>query len=199
MTEPRQRTELNASALARLLERLDADPEQAGLGYEALRRKLVSFFTWRGARIPEECADECLDRLATRLEQGTLIQDVPRFALGIARLVLLERWRRPDACAAPAADGELEALPAPSPPDQDLLHDCLEGCLARLPGESRDLILRYYVGQGRARIDRRRALAEELAVSESALRNRAQRVRDQLERCITACLSRQGRRDDTKP
>lgn len=196
MTEPRQRTGLSASAWARLLERLGPDPDRAGLGYEALRQRLVSFFAWRGARAPEECADECFDRLASRLEQGALIQDVPRFALGIARLVLLERWRRPDVGAPLGAEVELERLPAPPSPDQELLHDCLEGCLARLPDESRDLILRYYVGQGRTRIDRRRGLARELAVSESALRNRAQRVRDQLERCITACLSRPR---DTKP
>ncbi len=192
MTETGQGTGPSPKAWARLLERLGPDPERAGLGYEALRQRLVSFFTWRGARDPAECADECLDRLATKLEQGTLVRDVPRFALGIARLVLLEHWRRPGAGAGPAASGELEQLPAPAPPAREVLHDCLEGCLARLPGEGRDLILRYYAGQGRARIDLRRGLAEELAVSESALRNRAQRLRDQLERCIAACLSRLG-------
>ena len=50
------------------------------------------------------------------------------------------------------------------------------------------MILKYYVAEGRTRIDNRRRLAQALGISETALRNRAQRLRDRLERCITGCL-----------
>lgn len=193
---------LNAAAFASLLNRLGPDAEHAGAAYEALRRGLVGFFTWRGAATPEECADETLDRLATRLSEGTPVDDVPRFTRGIARLVLLEHWRRPDARRAPLEDAGPGRLP--EEPDDDALHECLNRCLAELAPDAGRLILSYYVAEGRSRIDNRRRLAKTLGVSESALRNRAQRLRDRLEGCLARCLDLQAagnaRRDanDTK-
>jgi DNA-directed RNA polymerase specialized sigma24 family protein len=188
---------LTAGSLACLLARLDADPERAGSAYEALRRALVALFTWRGASTPEECADETLDRLAARLEEGVVVEDVPRFARGIARLVLLEHWRRLDARAVPLDDAAL-SRPVADAPDDEALHGCLERCLGELPQDARDLILQYYVAEGRPRIDRRKRLAEALRVSESALRNRAQRLRDRLETCLTRCLAAPDAVGDTK-
>jgi DNA-directed RNA polymerase specialized sigma24 family protein len=178
----------NASAFARLLDRLGPDSDSAGLAYETLRRTLVGFFTWRGAATPEECADETLDRLASRLDEGVEVHDVPRFARGIARLVLLEHWRRPE-----ARRSELDDRPGPastSTPGDEALHSCLDRCLSELPPDGGKLILAYYVDEGRGRIERRRELARALGVSDTALRNRAQRLRERLERCITDCLAR---------
>jgi DNA-directed RNA polymerase specialized sigma24 family protein len=176
------------SAFASLLGRLGPDADSAGLAYETLRRTLVGYFNWRGAATPEECADETLDRLATRLGEGVEVQDVPRFARGIARLVLLEHWRRPDAQRA-----TLDEPPDPAAavgPGDDALHECLDRCLSELPSDGSKLILEYYVDEGRSRIERRRVLARALGVSETALRNRAQRLRERLERCITECVAR---------
>ena len=169
-----------------MLARLDADPERAGAAYVELRRALLGLFTWRGALTPEECADETLDRLASRLNEGLQVDDVARFAHGIARLVLLEHWRRPDARRAPLEDAE--PLRSPEEPEDDRAHECLDRCLEELAPDGRDVILRYYVAQGRNRIDNRKRLAEALGISESALRNRAQRLRDRLEGCIRRCL-----------
>jgi DNA-directed RNA polymerase specialized sigma24 family protein len=177
----------NSSAFARLLERLGPDADSAGLAYETLRRALVGFFTWRGAATPEECADETLDRLAARLDEGVEVQDVPRFARGIARLVLLEHWRRPDAQRSPI--GERLPAAAPADPAEEALHRCLDRCLSKLPPDGSRLIVEYYVGEGRSRIERRREQARALGVSETALRNRAQRLRERLEACITGCLA----------
>jgi DNA-directed RNA polymerase specialized sigma24 family protein len=179
---------LTAGAFASLLTRLDADPERAGAAYEELRRALVHLFTWRGAATPEECADETLDRLASRLNEGVQVGDVPRFAYGIARLVLLEHWRRPDARRAPL--GEASPGRVPDEPDDDALHGCLDRCLHELASDGRDLILRYYVAEGGNRVENRKRLAQTLGVSESALRNRVQRLRDRLEGCLRQCLGR---------
>src|SRR5437660_11378605 len=86
---------MTAAGLARLLARLDPEMEGAARAYEELRRALVKFFECRGARPSDECADEALDRLARRLAEDTRIIDVRKYAHGIARLVLLERHRRP--------------------------------------------------------------------------------------------------------
>lgn len=187
MPRPEPGPRLTHASLRRLLERLHPEAEEAGRGYEHLREALVAFFTWRGVRDAEECADECLDRLASRLDAGTPIVDVPRFARGIARRVLLEHWRRPEVKAERVAETRLLQLPAPAPAEPEPLRECLERCLLELPADGRALILEYYLSAGQARIVNRQRLARELGVSESALRNRAQRLRDRLERCIVAC------------
>ena len=179
---------LTADAFASLLTRLGPDAERAGEAYEHLRRALVGFFTWRGAGTPEECADETLDRLAARLSQGLAVEDVPRFAHGIARMVLLEHWRRPEARGTTLEGTEPADRATPDDPEDDALHGCLDRCLGELAPDGRDLILTYYGAEGRARIQARRRLAQSLHLSESALRNRAQRLRDRLEPCIRRCL-----------
>ena len=67
---------------------------------------------------------------------------------------------------------------------------CLDQCLRALPAESREVILTYYRDEKRARIDSRRDLAARLGIRIEALANRAQRLRDKLERCVNACLDR---------
>ena len=193
---------LTAGAFASLLTRLGPDAERAGSAYEHLRRALVSFFAWRGAATPEECADETLDRLAKRLDEGVAVENVATFARGIARLVLLEHWRRPDARVVPLEEESSRHLTA-EPLSDDALAECLHRCLGELAPDSRGLIVGYYGAEGRSRIDTRKRMAQALGISESALRNRAQRLRDSLESCITRSLAavgpRSARPSDTKP
>jgi DNA-directed RNA polymerase specialized sigma24 family protein len=176
---------------------LAPDAERAGTAYEDLRRALVSFFRWRGAATPEECADETLDRLAAKVHEGVSVEDVPRFARGIARLVLLEHWRSPQAQEL-AENHEPRAQTSPLDADEEHLHRCLDRCLGELDAEGRGLILRYYAEEGRKRIDSRKEMAAALGLSESALRNRSQRLRDRLERCLTGCLGSHRRPGDTR-
>jgi DNA-directed RNA polymerase specialized sigma24 family protein len=177
---------LTPRAFALLLARLGDDPERGGEGYESLRRALVRFFDWRGAHTPDACADETLDRLARRLGEDASIDDVRGYAHGIARLVLLEHWRRPRELP---ADEAPERLPAAAPAaDDDPRMGCFEQCLAALPPDGRALILEYYAAEGRQKIDGRKRLAGALGLSDTALRNRAQRLRDRLERCTRRCL-----------
>jgi DNA-directed RNA polymerase specialized sigma24 family protein len=192
-SDPDART-ITPRAFALLLRRLGDDPERGGEGYESLRGALVRFFDWRGAHAPDVCADETLDRLARRLDEDASIEDVRGYAHGIARLVLLEQWRRPRELPSGAADVRLSA--AEPPADEDPREACFERCLAELPADGRALILEYYAAEGRLKIDGRKRLAAALGLSDTALRNRAQRLRDRLERCIRRCLDPGA---DTKP
>jgi DNA-directed RNA polymerase specialized sigma24 family protein len=189
MARPRAFERLSARGLARLLERLDSDPDRAARAYETLRLTLVKLFGWRGARMPEECADETLDRLARKLDEASRIEDVNTFALGIARLVLLEQWRHGEARAVPAGEAHLERLVAPATADEEPRRDCMERCLEELPPESRDLVLQYYGEDGRSKIETRRRLAERRGLSDNALRSRVQRLRERLGRCVATCMS----------
>lgn len=179
-----------AAALSRLLERLDPDADRAAAAYEQLRRTLERFFDWQGAWPPEECADETLDRLARKLDGDAGVQDVRRYARGIARMVLLEWRRRPRTVS--IEDGP-EPAGSPPPPGEDdaALHDCLDNCLQHLPADSRRLVLEYYTAETRAKIENRRRLAEALSLTDNALRSRVQRVRDRLERCVRSCMQEQ--------
>ncbi|MET0224835.1 MAG: hypothetical protein ABW187_00170, partial [Dokdonella sp.] len=60
----------------------------------------------------------------------------------------------------------------------------LDGCLDRLGERARTLMLSYYGADGAQRIRARQRLARELGSSLNALRNRALRLRETLERCV---------------
>jgi DNA-directed RNA polymerase specialized sigma24 family protein len=178
-----------------LLDRLDADADRAAAAYEQLRLALEKFFDWHGVWPPEECADETLDRLARKLDAGAPIDDVRRYAHGIARLVLLEWQRRPVAVSM-SEGGALENLSAPpAVEDNEPVQECFDRCLAALPAPLRTLVLEYYVDERRTKIDNRRRLARAFGLSDNALRHRVQRVRDRLERCVRACTTVAARRN----
>lgn len=186
-TRPTSAGRWTASAgFARLLERLDPDPDHAATAYERLRLALEKFFDWHGAWPPEECADETIDRLAVKLAGGVQIDDLRGYARGIARLVLLEWRRRPVPLS--MDDRTEPAAPPPNADKHEGLLTCFDRCLAALPDESRTLVLAYYVAERREKIDNRRRLARGLGLSESGLRNRVQRLRDRLERCVETCI-----------
>jgi len=173
--------------LTSLLSRLHPDPLRAAAEYERLRLSLERFFDWQGAWPPDECADETLDRLARKLTERP-IDDVRAYARGIARLVLLE-WKRRSRPVSLSAQPEEPASPSDERAENAsaTLVPCFERCLDALPVESRSLVLEYYGAERQTRIDNRRRLAQSRGLSESALRNRVQRVRDRIERCVHDC------------
>jgi DNA-directed RNA polymerase specialized sigma24 family protein len=184
-------TGLNAPAFRRLLACLDADPARAGARYEDLRRMLVRFFEWRGAPFPEDHADETFDRVARRLDEGVEIENLGGYCYNVARLIFLETLKDPN-----SRRTDLDIAPALAAPDDPLAAakearlGCLDQCLRALPAESREVILTYYRDEKRTRINSRRDLAARLGIRAEALANRAQRLRDKLERCVNACFDR---------
>ena len=183
-------SELNAESFARLLDHLDSDRGRAGERYEDLRRTLVRFFEWRGAPFPEDHTDETFDRVARRLAEGVAVRNLGGYCYEVARLVFLETLKGPHARRATFAQPDRKAAPDGSRAEweKEARMTCLDDCLGMLPAESRDLIVAYYRDDKRERIVARRALAERLGLRAEALANRAQRVRDRLERCMKACL-----------
>ena len=185
--------ELTAQAFIRLLERLGDDEEQAAQNYEDLRHTLIRSFEWRGAPFPEEHADETLNRLARKLDEGVEIRNVREYTYSVARLVWLEALKGDHKRKAPLDEINQEPIAADissETAEKEECLNCLDDCLDALPGESRDLIMEYYVDEKRGRIERRRDLAKRLGLRRDALANRAQRLRDKLEQCVTRCLNK---------
>ena len=67
---------LNEKALTSFLARLDPDSNRAGAEYERIRLLLIKFFSWRGVQFPEECADETLNRIIRKIDEGESIDDI---------------------------------------------------------------------------------------------------------------------------
>jgi DNA-directed RNA polymerase specialized sigma24 family protein len=187
----------SSGAFAALLLRLRGDVD-AGVAYEALRARLIRYFRVHDPVEAEELADASIDRLARRVDEGVEIVSVPMYALGIARLVLLEARARharrqlaeADPTAWPDAD---DAEAAESRAGEEHAIAALGACLDEAGATARTLILGYYAADGGGeRIRLRQRLAAELGIKLNALRNRAQRLRDALEDCVRTRLQRAG-------
>jgi DNA-directed RNA polymerase specialized sigma24 family protein len=183
---PKNKWTLTQGAFDLLLTQLDIDRQQAGAKYEALRRKLVKFFQWRGCSFPEDLADDTINRVARNLEAGENIRHLTAYCAGIARHVFLEslRTRRHEEAL------HAVTYPSPGPPDEDPRHDCLERCLRELSPENFQLIVQYYQQNEQARIEARRTLALRLGIPSNALRIRAHRIRVRLQGCVEDCMRR---------
>lgn len=181
---------LTAEAFNKFLSCLDPNPEKAGEKYEAIRLTLVKFFDWRGAHFPEECADETLNRVTRKIDEGESLQDVATYCYGVARLVFLETLKSPDNRRSDFEDLPPLAIAAPEIEEPDTRQECFNHCLHSLPGDSQQLILQYYQDEKRTKINNRQSLADRLGIPLNALRSRAQRIRDKLEQCIHECLQK---------
>jgi DNA-directed RNA polymerase specialized sigma24 family protein len=175
------------------------DNDSGGQQYEEIRQKLISYFDRRNCRSPEDLADETLNRVALKLdEKGSITNVTPaQFCFIKARQVLHEYWRRPD-----LKEIALEDMLVTDPPDrhpflvansddeqdeQEKRMRCLEHCLQNLKRPDHDLIIKYYYGEERVKIDNRQTLANELGISSKALVVRALRIRKKLEECVESC------------
>ena len=184
---------LSSTAFERLLDALDGDRERAGLEYEDLRRKLVDFFDWRGSATPDVQADETLDRVARKLQQGEVVTNLKSYVYAVARMVFHEAQRRGyrEAAAWNLLGREAAAAALTPGPQTEGRVACLKRCLQRLPEDGRRLIMEYYLGEGRVHLSERKALAARLGLTYGALKTRAHRLRGLLDECLRRCLERE--------
>lgn len=182
---------LTQEAFDRFLVLLDADRERAARRYEELREALAKFFECRGGAFPEEYADETLNRAARQVAEGKEVHDLSGYCYGIARLFLLEVFKREK--RERNAINEMHA--SQEDRDSSLLEqrvECLDRCLDKLPTGDRTLIVQYYQGEKGAKIENRKILAGQLNLSFGTLRMRALRLRQALEECVAICLRAKG-------
>ena len=181
--ESSSRSSAGKSYLDSLLERLAADHPDPGMRYEQLRRKLVRYFAWEQCAFPEDLADEAIDRLSRKLAEQESIRDVESYLSGIARLLVKEesaRRRREEKLLSELGRHNLPVAPVPD----EISLERLNNCLQNLPMVDRSLLLSYYAGDGRNRIQNRQKLADELHISLGALRSRVWRIRELVEACF---------------
>src|SRR5882672_7356884 len=143
----------------RLLSWLDPEPERAGLIYERIRWRLIAILASRGCAVPEELADETIDRVARRVAdiQDTYIGDKAIYFLGVMNNVHHEYLKRKKIPTSPEAVDDVQT--------KEKTHQCLDKCLDKLAANSRSMIERYYTTDKWAKIDLRKQIAAEFGVS----------------------------------
>ncbi len=196
-TEWKKDWALTESAFSRFLHWLDEGIDSNGEKYLEMRRRLVSYFDRKNCLSPDELADETLNRVARRLEEeGDIVSTAPaRYCYTVAKFVFLEYLRRAEESSLdelpayrhpylnPAAISEMEESRA----REESRLACLETCLQSLDPDTSELIFQYYLGEQRAKIENRRALAARLKLTTNALSIRACRIRTKLEACVSKC------------
>lgn len=176
---------LSPESWDRLLGALASDPDSAAREYETLRRKLLMYFGQRRIDDPDSQADIVFDRLARKIEEGVEIREPHGYALGIARLVLLEAKSTAARKALNEPELRLRQSQQDEPdPDAQEMAAYLEKCLALLDAATRTWLVDYYSDSGKTRIERRERIARELGVGMNALRIRACRFREELRSCV---------------
>jgi len=186
----RQKWTLTQDAFDRLLIALGGDRDSGGEKYLEIRTNLTRFFEWRGCSFPEDHADETFNRIAKKLDEGEQILNPPGYAMGVARLLLLEilksRQREQSALNEIGTAGETYVA---DDDGKDRL-ECLRDYLQTLSPDNRELILQYYQGEKSEKIRNRKKLLERLGIPVNTLRMRALRLRERLQGCVEQCLSR---------
>lgn len=195
---------LTEVAFSRLLAWLDTDQERAAEKYLRIREKLCIFFEHRGCLFPEDLTDKTLDRVARKLASGEVIQvsEPASYCYGIAHNILKEYWREPFRSSVsldsnPSASDSYRAIANKSvafidDKEQEFNLRHLDFCLSKLSPEDRELILAYYEGDHRDRINNRQQLSSKLGIPPGTLRIRALRIREQLHECMNRCNHFQG-------
>jgi len=180
---------------------LDEGVESSGEKYLEIRRRLVLYFDRKNCSTPDELADETLSRVAGKLQEQGKITDLSpaHYCYVTARFVFLEHLRRPEQKQksleelADSSGAQFErsasgsgVLPNDKEDEKEELRDALERCLNTLAPADRELILEYYQGDGKTKIESRRRLGERLGLSANALSIRACRIRSKVEECVRA-------------
>ena len=187
--ESRSEWSLTEEAFNKLLAAFSQDRDEAARQYEALRRKLIRFFEWRGVLLAEDRVDQTFNRIAKRIDQGEQVDNVVAYAYRVAYLLYLEWLKEPELIDIdPETIDPLTTKQTFEDPEHEPRQRCFDRCLAEQTNDNRKIILSYYQEERRAKIERRKNLADQLKTTLDALRIRAHRIRKRLEECITRCL-----------
>jgi DNA-directed RNA polymerase specialized sigma24 family protein len=190
---------MTAEAFDKLLVWLDDDRDAAGEKYEKIRLKLMKLFKWRNCTPEEDYTDETIDRVARRVFEGAemRVADPYLYFHGIALNVIREFWRKQQKYTTEDIDETSQVKLSTESPAQKMeqelesgvaerRYDCMRKCLSQLPEDIREFIVEYH--QGERKKDARKEMSERLKIPMNALRIRAFRVREGLEKCVEGCV-----------
>jgi DNA-directed RNA polymerase specialized sigma24 family protein len=158
--------------------------EAAGEIYQHLRESLIRYFERRRCSLPDELADETLDRVAQKVMTKSipvLAQQPGAYCRRVARFIYLEYLKK--------NAGPSKAMPPlllDTDPDDTRRFECLERCLAELPARDRQFFLEYR----QANATGKKEMAAQQGTTRNALSLRAHKILRRLEDCCRRCFER---------
>lgn len=179
--------EVTQEKFAGFLAWLAPEAERAGEEYERLRFCLFTFFSRRGCRFPEELADETINRVIVKVGEED-VQNKLAYCYGVAKNVYRESLRKERT----HLNVDEVSVAASVQEEPDVSAECLDRCLAKLPDESRLLILEYFSEVRAAKVELHRCIAESFKLTQTALRMRVMRIKQKLAECVRECMCSEG-------
>src|SRR5687768_13013541 len=171
---------------------LDPDPDSTGVPnrdrgaekHEKIRQRIIRIYNNRQFNRAEEIADVALERVGAKAKKlrTTYIGDPALYIYAVAKRVYREFLREANVVIPPP-------LPVDDPNEVELRHAWLQHCLETLKPESRELILSFYQGEKREKIENRKRLAAQLGITSRALSLRVLQTRRKLYACMTGYQS----------
>lgn len=181
----------NAKSLTRerfedLLKWLNTDRDRAGEIYEEIRTSLIKGFCAHGCTVPDELADETINRVALKLPEfaADYVGAPVRYFRRVAHYVHLEYLKRQRHMVELPDDMQVRNTTE----DVEQEYGCLEQCMEQLRPSSRALVIQYYQGEKGIKIEIRKQMATHLKTELPQLRLKVHRIRMTLKDCITDCL-----------
>jgi hypothetical protein len=166
---------------------LDEDREIAGQQYEKIRRSLIRILSWNHCNVAEELADEAIDIVVGKIDELVKVYVGPPelYFYGVVKRLL--KAHAPDVAPRfplpePRTDEDLQRQSR----RDELLDRYLSRCIEALPSDDAQLIVGYYQGEKRQKINNRKDLAAGL--TRNALSVRVHRIRKELEKCVKLLL-----------
>lgn len=172
---------------------LGSSAEDPGAKYETIRQSLVKLFVWNGYWDAEDLADETIDRVMRKVPEIAIEYsgDPALYFYGVARMMLKERRRQKTISSESQSLESRLTTRSQQSDDTDEINrrfECLEECIAKLPVDSRELILDYYQEVKRAKIDFRQQIARRMGMDIENLRVKVFRIRASIYKCMEKCL-----------
>jgi DNA-directed RNA polymerase specialized sigma24 family protein len=169
-----------------LLTWLDSNLEAAAQKYEAIRSGLIKIFISHGFNDAEDLTDLTINRVINKLPdiEENYVGEPVRYFHGVARNIIHEARRRKEIATERMPESLIQITITSD------RYDCLLNCLGLLSVEKRDLILDYYLYDGRDKIAHHKSMAEQLGLTDGALRTRAHHIRVALEKCVLNCAKK---------
>jgi RNA polymerase sigma factor (sigma-70 family) len=182
-----KKKEIDQTKFEKLLVWLNADRDEAGQKYESIRRRLIYIFLQRGCLMPEDLADETIDRVTQKIENlaEDYEGDPALYFYSVARHIIFEYFRRPQPEELSEFIIQETSLNRP-----DERSNCLVICLQTLTEEKQKLFIEYYRTDQNNHIAHRKQLAIRLGISEGNLRKKIFRLKGTLHNCLLKCLAK---------
>lgn len=173
---------------------LDRNRDSAGQKYEKIRTRLIRIFNGRGCYEAEELADETISRVTFKISEiaASYTGEPALYFYGVANNIYrewLKKQKKINRQEFVETDNYGLIHRDGHDSEGDIEYRCLESCLGTLAEYQRAMIIEYYQGEKREKIERRKQLRERLGISDSALQIRASRIRAGLRDCVENCVA----------